>query len=137
MNLTDRIRRAARSTVGSAAQIKQLARKNGARVHYVLQPLSRWSKEIFHESEEEMFYAIDACANNFWRLFEKLAAPDLHESYSSQLEQGCMKEGIKYFDMNRLMKDSPVLNQNIYIDHLHFNDAGYEEMGRIIYEKVI
>lgn len=33
---------------------KQLARRNGARVHYVLQPLSRWSKNEFHEREEEM-----------------------------------------------------------------------------------
>lgn len=39
--------------------------------------------------------------------------------------------------MNMLMKDSPVLHENIYIDHLHFNDLGYEEMGRIIYEKVL
>jgi hypothetical protein len=137
MDLAERISRAARSTIDSAAQINQLARKNGARVHYVLQPLSRWSKEIFHETEEEMFYAIDACANNFWRLFEKLATPDLHESYSSQLKQGCLNEDICFFDMNVLMKDSPILNENIYIDHLHFNDAGYEEMGRIIYEQVI
>ncbi|AKL41522.1 TPA: SGNH/GDSL hydrolase family protein [Serratia marcescens] len=137
MNLAERVTRAAKSTVGSAAQINHLAQRNGARIHYVLQPLSRWSKEVFHESEEEMFYAIDACANNFWRLFEKLVTPDLHATYSSQIQQGCLKEDIRFFDMNMLMKDSPVLHENIYIDHLHFNDLGYEEMGRIIYEKVL
>ncbi|ADU72826.1 SGNH/GDSL hydrolase family protein [Pantoea sp. At-9b] len=137
MNLAERIHRAARTTVDSAAQINQLARRNRAKVHYILQPLSRWSKNEFHETEEEMFHAIDACANNFWRLFEKLTTPDLHESYSSKIRAGCLDEDIGYFDMNLLMKDSPVLHENVYIDHLHFNDSGYEEMARIIHEKII
>lgn len=137
LSLDERISRAASSTIESVVQINQLAKKNGARVHYVLQPLSKWSKTAFHEAEEEMFFAIDACANNFWRLFEKLTTPDLHDSYMSKIKTGCLKEDIPFFDMNQLMQNSPVLKQNIYIDHLHFNDVGYQEMGRIIYEKVI
>lgn len=137
MDIDDRITRASLSTVQSAAQLKQLAEKNGAKVHYVLQPLSRWSKNTFHETEEEMFFAIDACANNFWRLFEKLTKPNLHSAYATQIRNGCSKENIPFYDMNNLLKDSPVINDNIYIDHLHFNDLGYKEMGKIIYEKVI
>ncbi len=84
-----------------------------------------------------MFFAIDACANNFWRLFERLCTSDLHKKYSSLLAEGCSKEGVSYSDMNILLKSSPVLNDNIYIDHLHFNDPGYREMARLIHEKIL
>ncbi|MFS2223253.1 SGNH/GDSL hydrolase family protein [Pantoea sp. B65] len=137
MGIDERINRAASSTVESAIQINQLAKKHSAHVYYVLQPLSRWSKDTFHKDEEEMFYAIDACANNFWRLFGRLCTPGLHEKYTSLIAQGCSKEGLPYYDMNILFKSSPALNDNIYVDHLHFNDLGYGEMARLIYEKVL
>jgi len=137
IDIDQRIQRAAQMTIESAIQIQQLAKSHNARVHFVLQPLSRWSKQYFHPREEEMFNAIDSCANNFWRLFQRLCTPNLHEKYSSQIKQGCIQAALPYHDMNLLMKKSPALNDNIYIDHLHFNDLGYREMGRLIYEYVL
>lgn len=137
VDIKDRINRAVKMTVESAVQIKQLAKKHDAKVYYILQPLSRWSKEQFHKEEEAMFYAISACANKFWQLFDHLSALDLHKKYSSQLEAGCQKENIPYYDMNFLMRQSPKLHDNIYVDHLHFNNSGYGELGRLIYEKIL
>ena len=39
--------------------------------------------------------------------------------------------------MNTLVRLSPKLKDNIYVDHLHFNNIGSEEMGRLIYEKIL
>lgn len=137
VNINERIERAAKVTSKAVAQFKLLSAQNSAKVSFVLQPLSTWTKDKFHPEEEEMFHAIDACANNFWRLFEKLCTPSLHKTYAELIANDCDRIGVKFSDMNELMKTSKVLEDNIYVDHLHFNDAGYIEVARLIKEHVL
>lgn len=137
VDMLQRVQRAAWVTTNALKQWKQLAAASNAELFYVLQPMSRWTKETFSEKEEDMFHAIDCCANNFWRLFGKLLAPELHQPYAGAIERGCRELGVPFADMNDLIKTSPIINDNIYVDHLHFNDAGYDEVARLICSRVI
>jgi len=137
VDMLQRVNRAAWVTTNALKQWKQLAASTDAKLFYVLQPMSRWTKDKFNDQEEEMFHAIDCCANNFWRLFGKLLAPELHAPYANAIADECRKIGIPFADMNQLMKTSPIINDNIYVDHLHFNDAGYDEVARLIDSCVI
>lgn len=137
ISIEERVKRAAWYTTNTLEQWQLLLSRYDAKLTFVLQPLSTWSKTKFHKEEEEMFAAIDGCANNFWRLFGKLCTPALHKSYSDQIMKACKEQGIQFANMNELLRTSPVVNENIYVDHLHFNDLGYNEVGRLIHEKVL
>ncbi|KIF52734.1 hypothetical protein [Vibrio owensii] len=134
ISIVDRVDIAAQQTLEAAITIKQLMSNTDTNVHFTLQPLSRWCKSTFHKEEEDMFEAIDGCANNFWRLFGSLCSTEVHSQYSNILQQGCSDNGIEYSDMNHLLGESQVCRDNIFVDHLHFNDHGYQEVAKLIHE---
>ncbi|RUR15309.1 SGNH/GDSL hydrolase family protein [Legionella sp. km535] len=137
VDINQRILRAAWVTTNTLKQWKQLLAPFGAELSYVLQPISSWTKDQFTSEEDDMFYAIDCCANNFWRLFGKLCAKDLHHLYRDAIERECIKMEIPFIDMNDALKKSAIINETFFVDHLHFNDAGYIEVARLIYEELI
>ncbi|MDP3706270.1 MAG: hypothetical protein Q8R24_10280 [Legionellaceae bacterium] len=137
IDMSQRILRAAWVTTNTLKQWQQLLTPFGAEISYVLQPISSWTKEGFTPEEEDMFSAIDCCANNFWRLFGKLCAKELHHPYRDAIKKECNEMAIKFVDMNDSLKNSPIINQTFFVDHLHFNDAGYVEVARLIHEELI
>ncbi|NVK88483.1 MAG: SGNH/GDSL hydrolase family protein [Gammaproteobacteria bacterium] len=137
VSIEDRVVRAAKVTTDALTQWKLLLAKTNTKLTFVLQPLSTWTKDKFHDDEQRMFDAIDGCANNFWRLFEKLCTPELHKRYADLITDTCQSNQIKFADMNELLKSTSVINENIYIDHLHFNDLGYREVARLIADNVL
>ncbi|CTP93228.1 hypothetical protein XTPLMG728_3597 [Xanthomonas translucens pv. poae] len=136
VDINERVERAAWVTSNALRQWQLLLAPYGARLSYFLQPISRWTKDKFHGDEEDMFHAIDYCPNNFWRLFGNLCASELHAPYANGIAAGCADIGVPFWDMNALLRTSPVIHNNIYVDHLHFNDEGYGEMARLIHQAV-
>lgn len=129
-----RVDRAIFSVVNTLEQWKALLAPTGAKLSYALQPISRWTKGTFHDEEEEMFHAIDCCANNYWRMFGSLLGPEVYARYVKGIEAGCEAAGVPFLDVNAALGASPVAEENIFVDHLHFNDAGYIEVGRLLEE---
>lgn len=113
-------------------QWKSLLAPYNAKLSFFLQPMSYWSKEQLTAAEDEIFWAIDQCPNNFWRLFSRILAKENHPILVDELKTRLAQAGIDFFDMNILMSDSPLINESIYVDRVHFNDAGYFEMARLI-----
>ncbi|MDP1604296.1 MAG: hypothetical protein Q8M03_13635 [Legionella sp.] len=137
IDLNQRILRAAWVTTNTLKQWKQLLAPYEAKLSFVLQPISSWTKDQFTPDEENMFYAIDCCANNFWRLFGKLCAKELHHPYRDAIEKECTQMSVPFMDMNESLKNSSIINETFFVDHLHFNDAGYVEVARLINEELI
>jgi len=40
------------------------------------------------------------------------------------------------FDMNELLKDSPAFKDTIFVDRVHFNDLGNDQLAQIISTKI-
>ncbi|AJJ20775.1 Uncharacterised protein [Yersinia intermedia] len=60
------------------------------------------------------------------------------KSESEQMHQRgkLAQSGVDFYDTNALMQDSPLINESIYVDRVHFNDAGYFEMARLINQHI-
>lgn len=136
-NTEDRVKRAAGVISNSMFQWQQLLASFGARLSFVLQPMSYWVKERFTIEELEIFHAIDSCPNNFWRLFGNILSPDVHDPFAAEIKKSCNNRGIGFWDMNYLLRDSKLRDENIFVDRVHFNDAGYDEVARLVSERVL
>ncbi|MFB9127834.1 hypothetical protein ACFFYR_33505 [Paraburkholderia dipogonis] len=42
-----------------------------------------------------------------------------------------------FADMNTLLRDSPVIDNYLFVDRVHFNDKGYDEVAGLIADKVL
>lgn len=133
----ERLDRASDEIIKALRLWQQLLQPFNARLTFVLQPLSYWAKPSLTLAEQEIFNAIDSCPNNFWRLFAKILAKEVHAPFASAVKQGCAKHGVPFLDMNTLLRDSPLQEHDLFVDRVHCNDAGYAEIARIIHEKVL
>lgn len=137
INTEERVKRAAWVVSNAMKQWQQLLAGTGAKLSFVLQPMSSWTKENLTSDEQEVFHAIDSCPNNFWRLFSKILGNEVHDPFSSGIQQVCDDHGISFSDMNNMLRDSPILDEYLFVDRVHFNDRGYDEVARLISRNVI
>lgn len=133
---SQRISRTADVISQNLNQWKSLLAPYNAKLSFFLQPMSYWSKDQFTHDEEEIFNAIDQCPNNFWRLFSRILDKKNHPMLVNGLYKRLSKIGVDFYDMNALMKDSPLINESLYVDRVHFNDTGYFEMARLINQQI-
>lgn len=133
----ERLQRASGEIVRSAALWKELLAPFGVKPVFVLQPLTYWSKDHMTPFENEIFNAIDSCPNNFWRLFGKILGKEVHRPFSTLIADGCREAGVDYFDMNDLLKDSPLAHEDLFVDRVHCTDQGYAEIARLIQHHII
>jgi lysophospholipase L1-like esterase len=133
----ERIERASCEIVNALRFWQQLLQPFAAKLIFVLQPLSYWTRDFLTPSEQDIFHAIDSCPNNFWRLFGKILAKEVHAPFARAIQLGCDREGIPFHDMNVLLRKSPILGHDLFVDRVHCNDAGYAEIARLIAEKVV
>ncbi|EGR3402337.1 SGNH/GDSL hydrolase family protein [Vibrio parahaemolyticus] len=133
---SERLKRAAWYCANAAHQWKQLLAGFNADIYFFLQPLSSWTRDYLVEEEKQIFHAIDSCPNNFWRLFSKILDAQNHGPFVDHLSTMLQEHEIPFFDMNELLKTSKLLDSYLFVDRVHFNDVGYEEVGRLIYENL-
>lgn len=127
-----RVRRAAGVVVNALHQWQQLLAGSGARLSFVLQPMSSWTRPWLTEAEGDVFHAIDSCPNNFWRLFGNILGAEVHAPFAAAIRAGCDARSLAFGDMNEWLRDSPMLDDDLFVDRVHFNDPGYDEAARLI-----
>lgn len=127
-----RLHRAAEVIADAIDVWKTLLAPFDAKLIFVLQPMSYWSKDTFTDQELEIFHAIDSCPNNFWRMFSKILHKDVYFPFADLIRNHCQQNSVDFYDMNFLLKNSDILNEYLFVDHVHFNDRGYDEAARLI-----
>lgn len=127
-----RVARAAWVVTNALRQWQLLLAGSGARLSFVLQPMAYWTRAELTPEEEDIFHAIDSCPNNFWRLFSQILGPQTHAPFAEPIRAFCADNALGFADMNRLLRDSPLLNDYLFVDRVHFNDKGYDEAARLI-----
>lgn len=133
----ERVQRTAWVIVNSLKQWKQLLAPFQANLYFALQPMSYWTRDFLTPEEQDIFHAIDSCPNNFWRLFAKILGKEIHQPFADAIQKACEANDIQFADMNVLLRDSPIINDYFFVDRVHFNDRGYDENARLVYEKVL
>ncbi len=136
-NTGARVERAAWVVSNALKQWKQLLSGTEAKLSFVLQPMSFWTRDKLAPDEEEIFHAIDSCPNNFWRLFGKILGKEIHAPFADGIQEVCKSNKIRFADMNALLKTSPIIDEYLFVDRVHFNDKGYEEVASLIASHVL
>lgn len=136
-NTVERVERGAWVVSNALGQWQQLLAGSGARLHFVLQPMSYWTRAHLTLEEKDIFHAIDSCPNNFWRLFSKILGKEIHAPFADGIGTFCRSRDIRFADMNALLKESPILEEYLFVDRVHFNDKGYDEVARLIAQRVL
>lgn len=131
----ERVSRAAHEIVDALELWKLLLATTDAKLTFLLQPLSQWTRDSLSPSEKEIFYAIDSCPNNFWRLFGKILAKEVHEPFVKSIAKGCAQLDVDFDDMNALLSRSPNLHNDLFVDRVHCNNEGYLEIARQIQDR--
>jgi hypothetical protein len=132
-----RVTRAAWVVSNAVKQWQQLLSGSGARLSFVLQPMSFWTRDYLTPEEGDIFHAIDSCPNNFWRLFSKILGKEIHAPFADGIHEVCEMRKIRFADMNTMLRSSPLINDYLFVDRVHFNDKGYDEVARLIANKVL
>lgn len=132
-----RVKRGAWVVSNAMKQWQQLLAGTGAKLSFVLQPMSFWTRDFLTPDEEDIFHAIDSCPNNFWRLFAKILGKEIHAPFANGIRQICEEQQIKFADMNVMLRDSPLIDDYLFVDRVHFNDKGYDEVARLIAHNVL
>ncbi|CAI3119634.1 hypothetical protein MWMV2_MWMV2_03662 [Acinetobacter oleivorans] len=132
VDTTLRVHRAAEAITNAIKVWKLLLAPYNTKLTFILQPMSYWSKSSFTNDELDIFHAIDSCPNNFWRMFGKILGEEVHIPFADHIRSRCDDLEVKFLDMNELLKDSEIINEYIFVDHVHFNDKGYDEIAKLI-----
>ncbi|HEX4880017.1 MAG TPA: SGNH/GDSL hydrolase family protein [Limnobacter sp.] len=128
----ERVVRAATEIVNALELWTRLLANTDTKLTFLLQPLSQWTRDSLSPSEKEIFNAIDSCPNNFWRLFGKILAKEVHAPFVSEIAKGCAQLNVDFDDMNALLARSPRLHDDLFVDRVHCNNDGYLEIARQI-----
>ena len=133
--LADRIERAAAEISHNLQQWKLLLAPANACLYFALQPLSYWCKKRLTGDETAVFNAIDSCPNNFYRLFQGVLGPEVHQPFFQSIQR--QAKDIRCFDINKILPASPLFSQTLFIDRVHFNDLGNQELARLLQQNIL
>lgn len=125
----ERVDLALRTVGRDLDRLAELAAPTGARIHYVLQPVSTWTRKPYTPEEQQL---IDERSRIWDALFGLVIDPAVHEGYAHGLEEVCKERSIPFLDMNRAMGSGPVADSWLFVDLVHCSDQGYRAAADIM-----
>ena len=113
-----------------------LAAPTGARVSFVLQPLSTWWRPEPTQEEQLLFDELDRLSKlgAFEKVYGKIATPEAGKLYSEALRNACDKQGVRFLDLNPLLAAECGSKDWIYVDRAHYTDTGHDVVSRLVAE---
>jgi hypothetical protein len=133
--LEARIERAAKSIAKTLNQWNLLLAGFNAPIDFILQPLCHWCRPSLTPDEERVFYAIDNCPNNFYRLFGGILGTEVHLPFFKKIVQH--SANVPCHNMNTLLPKSEYFNDTIFVDRVHFNDLGNYALAKLIKNNIL
>lgn len=108
-----------------------VARDMGAKLTFVLQPMSGWVRSRGCPEEEELFAEL-ASLPRFTTIDKDVLQGHVGESYASLLEAGLQGKGISFVNSSPYLRANARDDQWLFIDHTHLTDEGYDSIARLI-----
>jgi hypothetical protein len=131
--LDEQMRFAAGLTVRHLDVWRALANDFGARLTYILQPLSGWVRPRGTEEEEALFAELDQLGR-FSDTYGDILQPEVCLEYASLLQSSAAKIGVNFVNMATVLADVVKPDQWIFVDRIHFTDQGSDFVAKQILE---
>lgn len=132
-SLDERIQLAADLTLRHLDGWNAVAKDMGAKLTFVLQPLSGWVRRKGCREEEALFHEL-ANLRRYTTVRKDVLQDHVGDRYASVLEAGAEGRGVSFVNMNRAFRAAAGDDEWLFIDHTHLTDEGYDLLARLIIE---
>ncbi len=106
------------------------------RIHYFLQPMASWTRKKLTEEELNLFNILDN-SDDFAHLTLKVVSKyENYIEFSKLIRNIADYYKINFTDLNEQINKIENLNDSIFVDRVHMNDRGYEELSRVILNNI-
>jgi hypothetical protein len=123
---------AAELTLRHLAAWQIFATHLGARLTYVLQPLSGWVRAKGCPEEERLFAELDRLGR-FSDTYGDILDPEVHGRYAALLAAGTRKLGAGFVDFAAALAERAGPERWLFADRIHFTDDGHDHAaGRLL-----
>lgn len=129
-----RLARAADTIGRSLRQWDRLLADGHATLTFILQPLLPWCREHVPAGEQAMLNDLQRQPTNFDRLLADAFDSQLHMAFFRRIKHHA--EDVPCYDMNCMLSSSPVFDEPLFVDRLHFNDLGNNALAKVITAKL-
>ena len=132
-SLDERIRFAADLTLRHLDGWNAIAKDMGAKLTFVLQPMSGWVRDKSCKEEEALFLELENLPR-YTTVKKDVLQRHVCKQYASMLEVGAQIKGISFVNSSPALRVASTDDQWLFIDHTHLTDAGYDLIARLIIE---
>lgn len=133
LSMDQRIALAADLTLRHLVGWKAVANDMGAKLTYILQPMSGWVRDKGCEVEEALFVELSRLSR-FTTISREVLRQEVCSMYASLIEAGTREQGISFVNMSALLRAEVSDEQWLFVDHTHLTDQGYDWVARLILE---
>lgn len=122
------VQKAAFRTIQDLGIFNKLAVSIGAKLNFCLQPVAGWMQKPLVDEEKKLFDTLDPRASEIMLAFSN---PEIHQEYSSIIENFCTSSKLHYSDLNICVKPHYTW---MYVDRVHLTDAGNSLVAQYIFD---
>lgn len=108
-----------------------LANEMGAKLTFVLQPLSEWVRKVGCKEEEALFTELDKLGN-FSDYYGDILEPQVLTDYASKIQTGAQAMDVNFINLTPLIQQALKDDQWLFVDRIHFTDQGHDFVSKIL-----
>lgn len=115
-----------------------LAAATGARVTFVLQPMATWLRETPAPQEKLIFDELDKISKlGTWEaLYGDISSVDAGQRYADALAPACEKQGVRFLNLNPVLRAAVTDQTWLYVDRAHLTDEGNDTVAALVAEQL-
>ncbi len=106
------------------------------KLYYFLQPLASWTKKNFSKEEQNLFQILDNSSDYAHLTLKEMSKVENYYKYLDLLESATNSNKINFTDLNREVSKSKNFEKSLFVDRVHMNDSGYDEVSEIILNNI-
>ena len=109
-----------------------ISRSFNFKVHFFLQPIASWTRKKLTRDEKDLFYILDNSDDFAHLTLKETSKYENYVKFSTLLKNLADLYQINFIDLNEQINKSNNLNNSFFVDRVHMNDLGYDEISKII-----
>jgi hypothetical protein len=133
LSMDDRVRFAADLTLRHLDGWNAVAKDMGAKLTYILQPMSGWVRKKACEEEQALFVELENLPR-YTTVKKDVLQMHVCDQYAATLGIGARKRGISFVNISAALRAAASDKQWLFIDHTHLTDLGYDLTAQLIME---
>jgi hypothetical protein len=134
-SMAEQIAYAADLTLRHLDSWRALAQDLGAKLTFVLQPLSGWVRPVGSPEEERLFAELDEIGS-FSEVYGDILQPQVCHDYAEAIEAGTRKLDIGFVNLGPRLAEAIETDQWLFVDRIHFTDSGHDFVARQLLEAI-